>query len=209
MRKLIKWIGIALGACLLLAVVAAALNGGKGSATPTPAAAVASSAKVAEKAPAATTVAKATEAPKATPTPAPTATPMPAPKLGQVGQPMEAGGVAVTVNKVSRADAIGELWKPAEGSVYLVVDVTIATVSRDEAPYNPMYLKVKDADGFEYATAISAPDPTLKSGTCVKGEKVRGNVAFEVKSGASGFVLTYEPLVILGGYEPIRVALGG
>lgn len=47
----------------------------------------------------------------------------------------------------------------------------------------------------------------MKSGKLMKGDKARGNVAFEVKKGTTGWVVIYEPLVILGGYEPIRVSL--
>jgi hypothetical protein len=33
-------------------------------------------------------------------------------------------------------------------------------------------------------------------------------VAFEVKIDAVGFTVIYEPLVMFGGYEPIRINLG-
>lgn len=51
-------------------------------------------------------------------------------------------------------------------------------------------------------------EPSFKSGNLPKGDKVRGNVAFEVAPDAKGFVLTYQPLVILGGFQPIRIDLG-
>jgi len=125
-----------------------------------------------------------------------------------VGERREAGGIALTVAKVSKLNQIGDFWRPKEGNIYLAIEVLIENVTRDEAPYNPLYFKVKDSDGFEYTSALVAPAPDLKSGTLAKGDKVRGNVAFEVKATAKGFVVSYEPLVILGGYEPIRVDLG-
>src|SRR4030095_5726005 len=66
---------------------------------------------------------------------------------------------------------------------------------------------MKDSNNFEYSISFVSPDPSLKSGTLPLGGKVRGNVAFEVGSSAKGFILTYKPLVVLGGYEPIRINL--
>jgi hypothetical protein len=135
----------------------------------------------------------------------PTETAAPLPK---VGQRVESGGIAVTVNSLSRVDKLGDLWTPKEGNIYLLLDVTLETTTRDTAPYNMMYFKVKDADGFEYSTAFGTPEPSINSGDLAKGEKVRGNVAFEVKKTSTGLVMTYEPLVILGGYVPIKIDLG-
>ncbi len=131
-----------------------------------------------------------------------------APGLPKVGDRVEAGGVALTVMGVTTVNSISDFLKPKEGNVYLVVDVLIETTGRDSAPYNPLYFKVKDDGGIESNASLVGPDPSLKSGDLVKGDKVRGNVAFEVGASASGFVLTYEPMVIAGGYEAIRVDLG-
>jgi hypothetical protein len=129
--------------------------------------------------------------------------------LKTVGERVEETGIAMTVVSVSKANKIGDFLTPTEGNVFLVIEVIIENVSRDEkTPYNPFYFKVKDSQGFEYNVAMLAPDPSLKSGDLAKGEKVRGNVAFEVNAAASGLISSYEPLVILGGYEPIQVNLG-
>jgi len=167
-------------------------------------------------APVATNTVRPTEAPRPTNTPRPTdmprptITPRPSPtaNVGTIGERRETGGIALTIAKVSKLNQIGDLWRPQEGNIYLAIEVVIENVTRDEAPYNPLYFKVKDSDGFEYTSALVAPSPDLKSGTLTKGDKVRGNVAFEVKATAKGFVVSYEPLVILGGYQPIRVDLG-
>jgi len=128
--------------------------------------------------------------------------------IGQVGDRVESGGIALTLNSVSTATRIDDLWTPDDGNVFVVVDVTVENVDRDSAAYNPLYFSIKDSDGFEYTTAIAAPDPTLKSGDLPLGDKTRGNVAFELKEGATGLVMSYEPLVLLGGYQEIRFNLG-
>jgi hypothetical protein len=138
----------------------------------------------------------------------PTETPLPVSSVGAIGESQEAGGIAVTVFDVYKAESIG-IWTPDSGNVYLVIEVLIENVNRDdEAPYNPLYFSVKDNDGFESTSSISAPDPSLHSGTLPKGDKVRGFVAFEVKATANGFIVSYEPLVFFGDYEPIRINLG-
>lgn len=124
-----------------------------------------------------------------------------------VGQRVETGGIALTVLNAFKANRIG-YQDPDAGNVFLVIEVVIENVDRDEAPYNPLYFSVKDSDGFEYNTTITAPDPDLKSGTLTRGGRVRGFIAFEVRDIAKGFVMTYEPLVLLGGYKPIRIDLG-
>lgn len=45
-----------------------------------------------------------------------------------------------------------------------------------------------------------------KTGDLAKGEKARGNVAFEVKTAAKGLVLECKPLIV-GAADAIRVAL--
>lgn len=129
-----------------------------------------------------------------------------------VGQVAERAGIAVTVNSVSDAANINDFMTPAEGFAYIVVDVSIQNVSREDgAPYNPLYFRVRDADGYEYSATLAAPNPALSGGEADElpaGETVRGNVAFEVRAGATGLVLSYQPLVLLSDFQPIRINLG-
>ncbi len=128
-------------------------------------------------------------------------------RIGKVGERVESAGTALTVNGVKRADRLSDLFTPKPGNVYVMVDVTIENVSREKAPYNPLYFKVKDEAGYEYDTTFAAPVNSLKSGELAAGEKVRGVAAFEVPSSSKGLLLSYQPLVILGGYEVITIAL--
>ncbi len=120
----------------------------------------------------------------------------------------EAGGIAVTVLGVQKMNQIDQFLKPDAGNTYLVIEVLIENVSHDEAPYNPLYFEAKDNDGYAYNSALLAPNPDLQSGTLARGEKARGFVAFEVKQSAVGLKVSYEPLVIMGGYKKITINLG-
>jgi hypothetical protein len=201
-RRLPLILGALLGLCLLLAIIGALSGGGDQPAAPvatdTPPPAVA-----AQPAPTATLA-----PPADTPIP-PTATPQPptpTPAIAQVGQRVEAGGIALTINSADTMASF-DFMTAVEGKTYLVLDALIENVGRDTAPYNPLYFSLKDADGFQYNSSLLAPDPSLKSGDLPQGDRVRGNIAFEIPVGAAGLVLTYEPLVILGGYQPLRVSI--
>ena len=152
---------------------------------------------------------EATRAAGATPTKRPTPIPpTPKPVPGRVGQKVEAGGVALTVNNVSTARSIEEFWEADAGFHFLVVDVTLQTTTRESAPYNLWYFRLKDSQGFEYAITMLAPKPQLQWGDLGRGETVRGNVAFEIPENSRGLVLSYEPWELLDRYEPLKVNLG-
>lgn len=136
----------------------------------------------------------------------PEATAVPVVTVGKIGDRVELDGVALTVVKVEKADQIGDFLKADAGNTYLIAEIIIENVSVDKAPYNPLYFKVKDGDGFEYNAGISTDKQALKSGDLAKGDKARGTVAFQVKKDATGFVLAFKPIVF-GGGDPIRVAL--
>jgi hypothetical protein len=128
-------------------------------------------------------------------------------RSGELGIRQESGGIAVTVMSMRTENNIGGFFTPDPGNVYLVVEVLIENTDRDEAPYNPLYFTLKDGDGFEYNASFTAPAPDLKSGKLMKGERVRGNVAFEVAPSVSELVLSFEPIVLFGDYKPIRIKL--
>lgn len=135
------------------------------------------------------------------------AAPAPAAVVGKVGDRVEANGIALTVVKTEQKDELSQFQKAKDGNTYVIAEVLIENVSADKVPYNPLYFKVKDGDGFEYNPEISGGDQALKSGDLVKGDKARGTVAFEVKETAKSLIMSYKPLVLFSGDEAIRVAL--
>lgn len=125
---------------------------------------------------------------------------------GKINDRIEVSGIALTVTKVEQKAELGQFNKAKDGNIFVVAEVLIENVNSDKAPYNPLYFSVKDGDGFESNAELVAGDQALQSGDLAKGDKARGNVAFEVKKGATGLVLQYKPLVF-GRSEAIRVAL--
>ena len=93
--------------------------------------------------------------------------------------------------------------------LYLVVDVIVENVNRDEeAPYAPWLFSLRDSAGQDYEVSVFAPDPPLADGTLTKGASDSGNVAFEITPAAQGFVLTYDPTLFGGDYQVIQIDLG-
>lgn len=125
----------------------------------------------------------------------------------RIGERAESAGIAITVNSVQKVGEVNQVMRAKPGRIYAVADVSIETTGREKAPYNPLYFKVRDADGREYTASPSGTGDYLKSGELNQGERVRGTVAFDVPTDAKGLTLSYQPTVIFGGYETIRVAL--
>lgn len=199
--------------CLCLAGVM--LLGGDDDGQPAAAVAPAATVAAAETAapppePAATTAITSAPVPTATPEPTattvPTATPEPMAMAG-VGDRVEEGGIALTVLDARREMQVSEFMTPAEGNVYLVIEALIENVSRDEAPYNLLYFSAKDSDGFQYSPSFVGASPAIQSGTLTQGDRARGFVTFEVREVATGVVVTYEPQVLFGSFEPLRVVV--
>jgi hypothetical protein len=148
-----------------------------------------------------TTTIEATQIPTDEPTPSSSN------KLGKIGDKIDSSGIALIVVGVQTAQSIG-IFQAEPGNIFIDVEVMIENSGDKESiPYNPMYFTIKDDTGQEFKTALGSLDPSLKSGELIHGDKARGHISFEVPESSKGFILTYEPLVILGGYEKIRFDL--
>ncbi len=131
-------------------------------------------------------------------------------KIGKVGQRRENDGVVVLVNSVSKVGKQGQFLVAGAGKTILVIDVTIECSNRESCSYNTLYFKLKDNESIEYMAnlvGLMGDDRAMKSGELARTEKVRGTVSFEVPLSSKGHVLSFQPLVIFGSREPIRIAL--
>lgn len=128
-------------------------------------------------------------------------------KLGKVGQGRESDGVIVLVNSVSKVGKLGQFSVAGPGKTILSIDVTIECSNRESCSYNRFYFKLKDNEFVEYSGEIFGDDRAMKSGELARGEKVRGTVAFEVPMTSKGHILSFQPFVLFGSPEPVRIAL--
>ena len=126
----------------------------------------------------------------------------------EIGVLKQAAGVGLTVLSMQKTYQVDRWIDAAPGDIALIIDVEIVNTGRTSEPYNPLYFDVQDNTGAVWMSSVFAPEPDLPAGTLLRGEKVRGNVAFVVPQTARGFTILYKPIVFFGGYETVRVRLG-
>jgi hypothetical protein len=116
-------------------------------------------------------------------------------QIHQPDQTVVAGGLAISINAVNYSMG-GEYIKPKPGNKFVVVDVTIENQSSSNIKvmiYGQMALK--DSRGwvtFPTPSALIAPNEATPDGDLVPGEKIRGNVGFEILEDATGLVLMFD-----------------
>ena len=125
---------------------------------------------------------------------------------GKAGQPVENGGVALTVVSTTLTSQIDQATPAAAGESYLIADVLLENTGSDKVSYDVIFFSVLDANDVEYISSRVAPAPALKSGDLMPGDKVRGYVAFKMKAAATGLTIKYQP-VVMGRSPRIYVAV--
>lgn len=105
--------------------------------------------------------------------------------------------IEVTVNSVKRGfKSDNRYLVPAEGKEYVVVNVTIKNVSDESKYVGSATLQLNDNGVAGYATFVSGVDD-IESGNLSPGASTTGDIAFEVKKGATGLKLQYEKLALI------------
>lgn len=124
-------------------------------------------------------------------------------KLPATGQRDEAGGIALSIAQVSSGQQVGSA-RAGKGNVLVSLMATIENVSRVRSPFNPDYFSVKDANGYEYPAVIIPLETMLQGGSLGQGQKVSGQVVFEVPESTARLVVEYQPQVLVEAYPVIR-----
>jgi hypothetical protein len=91
---------------------------------------------------------------------------------------------------------IGFASQPSPGHVYLVLDMTVENQGYASFKLNPVYFAVV-IDNMKYGIAFVVElDGVLASATLLNGDKVEGNLAFEIPEEAStaDFQVIYQSL---------------
>lgn len=112
-----------------------------------------------------------------------------------VGDTIEIGELTLMVNEV-RYPAGDDLLKPISGNRFVAVDVTLENRSTEACGISsPLQMYLKDGTGQKYkmdlaaqvASGSAAPD-----GELAPGERIRGQVGFQVPEGARGLVYVFD-----------------
>jgi hypothetical protein len=119
-------------------------------------------------------------------------TPTPVALTDTVGQPIEGGIIAFTVNDINATMGAGRGDAPRGRHFYLVVNLTLQNTSiTDTTPYDSANLSLLAPDGTTYAPIMVDMESLLDSGTLNAGDAVTANAVFEVPDSASELVLRY------------------
>ena len=123
------------------------------------------------------------------------------------------------MNSVRREDSGNT--NPSAGNEFVIVNVTIentdGTDANGEAVSSLLMMELADANGKFLAWAPGAKanpllDPafqdTHQDQTLTKGEKITGEVGYEVPKGATGLVLKFKPDPLLDENSVLEVSLG-
>jgi hypothetical protein len=121
-------------------------------------------------------------------------------KTYKVGDQVQSGDFVFTVNSV-RKDPGSLYFKPKDGNVYQVTNVTIENKSKDRTNISTLLqMYVKDADSTKYTPTVISTDTTGQvDGELLAGEKVKGDVSFEVPTTATGLKFYFTPEWLSGG----------
>jgi hypothetical protein len=125
-----------------------------------------------------------------------------------VGDVVQIGDMALTVNEVTYPTG-NDFSKPEAGQTFLVVDVTLENKGSEAKSISSLLqMSLKDATGQKYdldLMASAASGGTPPDGEIASGERVRGQIGFQVPQDAQGLVFVYDAEVF--GYGKVFVAL--
>ncbi|MBE0697922.1 MAG: DUF4352 domain-containing protein, partial [Anaerolineaceae bacterium] len=113
---------------------------------------------------------------------------------------------ALTIEKVEVSSRL-PARKAGKGQQFVTLTVKIENTAHDRVPYNPLYFRVKDVDGFEYLPVVGSPETSLQAGSLARGQMVHNIVIFEVPTTDYKLVVSYLPTVLTEEYAPIRSIL--
>lgn len=109
----------------------------------------------------------------------------------KVADVVKLGEREFVVNSVRRSGAFN-YNTPDAGKEYVIVNVTIRNLGKDEVSYNPYDFKMQDTNGAQESTAFATLDDSLNSGTLAPNGKVTGSMPFEVPEGTNA-KLIFQP----------------
>lgn len=116
------------------------------------------------------------------------------PQRYAVGDIVKVGDIQIVINEVKEISGT-DFFMPNEGNRFIIIDVTMENLgTEDHAASSLMEYTLKDDTGQEYSESVSAEVASggkSPGGTILPGDKLRGQIGYEIPISATGFVLTY------------------
>lgn len=112
-----------------------------------------------------------------------------------VGDTAKVGDAEVTVHGF-RFDEGDAFFGPGEGNTWLVVDVTVVNTGGDSyALSSVLQTAARDQEGREYGVAFGPDLQGSLDGQIPPGDRLRGEVAFEVPAGQAGLQFVFKQAI--------------
>jgi hypothetical protein len=127
-------------------------------------------------------------------------------EIFKVGDTVKMGDLQFTVNGVRVSE--GKTFKPDEGNVYLMVDITVENIgSEEESVSSLLMFKLVDKDGMGYDLAISDDQQGQLDGSLAAGRKMKGEITYEVPKTINAFELEIDPSLFGDGIAVFDITL--
>ena len=124
----------------------------------------------------------------------------------KVGDQIKSGDFVFSVNSVSKDQGTAYV-KPTAGSIYIIPNVTIQNNGKTKSAVSTLLqMYIKDSEGNKYSPALTTNATGKVDGELLAGDKVKGDVGFEVPLSATGLKFYFTPEWLTG--DTIVVDLG-
>lgn len=138
-----------------------------------------------------TSTVQATSQATTQPTSAPTSQPSPTVHQTGVGATQTSGAWSITVNSIKQTASGNEFEVPKAGDEFILINMTALNTGSSPSDMNIFDFTLRDASGTSYDSTIIdvAHDP---SGTVVGGQKVRGDLTYEIPKSVHSVTLQFD-----------------
>lgn len=110
-----------------------------------------------------------------------------------IGDTIKAGKGEFTVNGI-REYYGSEFLKPKDGKMYYVVDISVENISQDSLNLSSiMMFKLFDSESYSHDVSIVTDLKGSLDAQVSPGNKIRGEIAFEIDKNSSGLKLQIKP----------------
>ena len=101
--------------------------------------------------------------------------------------------VRFTINEIKYDDGQSEILKPDTGNEYLFLTMTLENTGTEDESISTAFASIEDSAGNAHGPTYNVIFEDMLNLTVPAGETVRGTMAFEIPTDATGLVYTYDP----------------
>jgi hypothetical protein len=101
--------------------------------------------------------------------------------------------VRFTINEIKYDSGQSEILKPETGNEYLFLTMTLENTGTEDESISTAFASIEDSAGNAHGPTYNVVFEDMLNLTVPAGETVRGTMAFEIPTDATGLVYSYDP----------------